>query len=138
MLTFLELYQTMLGFVFFKLYTDAGLVYPPPLDTKKDEGAAGAGVGSRTKLTIEDLERLELPPSVPKYYGYYIPVVDSEADDFNHNDCDAEGEHDVSHWPTPMLLMEDCGTPAVPSELKHVHKYVFRSTPSMTFDCTPS
>ncbi|OCH96498.1 hypothetical protein OBBRIDRAFT_765289 [Obba rivulosa] len=44
MLTFLELYQTLLGFVFFKLYTDVGLVYPPPLDTKKDE--AGAGVGA--------------------------------------------------------------------------------------------
>ncbi|THU91775.1 hypothetical protein K435DRAFT_726890 [Dendrothele bispora CBS 962.96] len=43
MLTFLELYQTLLGFVFFKLYTDAGLVYPPPLDLKKDEGAAGVG-----------------------------------------------------------------------------------------------
>ncbi|EJF66612.1 Pescadillo N-terminus-domain-containing protein [Dichomitus squalens] len=43
MLTFLELYQTLLGFVFFKLYTDAALVYPPPLDTQKDEGAAGVG-----------------------------------------------------------------------------------------------
>ncbi|KAJ2966844.1 hypothetical protein NUW54_g13689 [Trametes sanguinea] len=43
MLTFLELYQTLLGFVFFKLYTDAGLVYPPPLDVQKDEGAAGVG-----------------------------------------------------------------------------------------------
>ncbi|CDO72332.1 hypothetical protein BN946_scf184977.g29 [Trametes cinnabarina] len=43
MLTFLELYQTLLGFVFFKLYTDAGLVYPPPLDTQKDDGAAGVG-----------------------------------------------------------------------------------------------
>ena len=41
MLTFLELYQTLLSFVFFKLYTDTGLVYPPPLDTKKDEGGAG-------------------------------------------------------------------------------------------------
>jgi pescadillo len=41
MMTFLELYQTLLGFVFFKLYTDAGLVYPPPLDTKKDDGAGG-------------------------------------------------------------------------------------------------
>ena len=41
MLTFLELYQTLLGFVFFKLYTDAGLTYPPPLDDKKDEGGAG-------------------------------------------------------------------------------------------------
>ncbi|KAI0053307.1 hypothetical protein FA95DRAFT_1674340 [Auriscalpium vulgare] len=43
MLTFLELYQTLLGFVFFKLYTDAGLVYPPPLDAKKEEAAAGVG-----------------------------------------------------------------------------------------------
>jgi pescadillo len=46
MLTFLELYQTLLGFVFFKLYTDAGLVYPPPLDTHKDEGGAGVGAFS--------------------------------------------------------------------------------------------
>lgn len=43
MLTFLELYQTMLGFVFFKLYSDAGLVYPPPLDADKEASAAGVG-----------------------------------------------------------------------------------------------
>jgi pescadillo protein len=43
MLTFLELYQTLLGFVFFKLYTDEGWVYPPPLDTSKDESGAGIG-----------------------------------------------------------------------------------------------
>ncbi|CAA7266594.1 unnamed protein product [Cyclocybe aegerita] len=41
MLTFLELYQTLLSFVFFKLYSDTGLVYPPPLDAIKDEGGAG-------------------------------------------------------------------------------------------------
>ena len=51
MLTFLELYQTLLGFVFFKLYTDAGLVYPPPLDDKKDEGAAGVGAFSLQEAT---------------------------------------------------------------------------------------
>ncbi|EAU92879.1 pescadillo-family protein [Coprinopsis cinerea okayama7 len=43
MLTFLELYQTLLGFVFFKLYSDANLVYPPPLDINKDDMAAGVG-----------------------------------------------------------------------------------------------
>ncbi|KAG6381327.1 Pescadillo N-terminus-domain-containing protein [Boletus reticuloceps] len=51
MLTFLELYQTLLGFVFFKLYTDAGLVYPPPLDASRDD--AGAGIGAFSVHTVE-------------------------------------------------------------------------------------
>lgn len=50
MLTFAELYQTLLGFVFFKLYSDISLVYPPPLNFDKDE--AGAGVGA---FTLEDV-----------------------------------------------------------------------------------
>jgi pescadillo protein len=57
MLTFLELYQTLLSFVFFKLYTDAELVYPPPLDTKKDEGGAG--------LNALSLQDISLRPSTP-------------------------------------------------------------------------
>lgn len=56
MLTFLELYQTLLSFVFFKLYTDASLVYPPPLDAKKDEG--GAGVGA---FSLQETKRVEVP-----------------------------------------------------------------------------
>ncbi|EST06626.1 Pescadillo [Kalmanozyma brasiliensis GHG001] len=43
MYTFLELYQTLLGFVLFKLYTDENLVYPPRFDALKDEQAAGFG-----------------------------------------------------------------------------------------------
>lgn len=50
MLTFIELYQTLLGFVFFKLYTEAGLVYPPPLDDEKDRGAAGIGAYNLQKV----------------------------------------------------------------------------------------
>jgi pescadillo protein len=46
MLTFLELYQTLLGFVMFRLYRDISLVYPPPLDDKRDEGAGGLGAFS--------------------------------------------------------------------------------------------
>ncbi|KAB5594256.1 hypothetical protein CTheo_2337 [Ceratobasidium theobromae] len=49
MLTFVELYQTLLGFVLFKIYSDISLVYPPPLNLEKDE--AGAGVGA---FSLED------------------------------------------------------------------------------------
>lgn len=61
MLTFLELYQTLLGFVFFKLYADAGLVYPPPLDTKKDENGAGVDAFSlqEAKTTTESRAKQE-------------------------------------------------------------------------------
>ncbi|KAG8936604.1 mRNA-binding ribosome synthesis protein nop7 [Tulasnella sp. 418] len=61
MLTFLELYQTLLGFVFFKLYSDLGLVYPPPLDVSKDE--AGAGVGA---YTLQENTGLSEDSSTPK------------------------------------------------------------------------
>jgi pescadillo len=57
MLTFLELYQTLLGFVFFKLYTDAGLVYPPPSDTNKEETAAGIGALS-IQETVQNISSL--------------------------------------------------------------------------------
>lgn len=41
MLTFLELYSTLLHFVLFKLYSDAGLVYPPPIDAEKLKSVGG-------------------------------------------------------------------------------------------------
>ncbi len=60
MLTFLELYQTLLGFVFFKLYTDIGLVYPPPLDLNKED--SGAGIGA---FILEDSTRNNLLSTLP-------------------------------------------------------------------------
>ena len=41
MLTFLEFYQTLLQFVNFKLYSTLGVRYPPVVDPKLDEAAAG-------------------------------------------------------------------------------------------------
>ena len=60
MLTFLELYQTLLGFVFFKLYTDIGLVYPPPLDLNKQD--SGAGIDA---FILEDSTRNNLLSTLP-------------------------------------------------------------------------
>ncbi|GAA5999502.1 mRNA-binding ribosome synthesis protein NOP7 [Rhodotorula paludigena] len=64
MLTFLELYQTLLGFVFFRLYTDNNLVYPPKLDEVLDENGAGLGAllleeAGAKGLTVEQLPEVE-------------------------------------------------------------------------------
>ncbi|GJN90187.1 hypothetical protein Rhopal_003186-T1 [Rhodotorula paludigena] len=64
MLTFLELYQTLLGFVFFRLYTDNNLVYPPKLDEVLDENGAGLGAllleeAGAKGLVVEQLPEVE-------------------------------------------------------------------------------
>lgn len=61
MMTFLELYQTLMGFVLYKLYTDENLVYPPPLDEEVDN--QGGGFGS-LKLTAADASALSGENSV--------------------------------------------------------------------------
>ena len=43
LLTFLELYRTLLSFVMYKLYTEENLVYPPPLDSEMDEKGESVG-----------------------------------------------------------------------------------------------
>jgi len=41
MVTFLEFYETLVGFINYKLYADENLAYPPALDMSKEAGAAG-------------------------------------------------------------------------------------------------
>lgn len=102
MLTFLELYQTLLGFVFFKLYTDADLVYPPPLDAKKDEG--GAGVGA---FNLQEVKRAEVP-AVKKVKAVEIDgkrvsskdvretIKSISANDFNGADVEMQDTDDTA------------------------------------------
>ena len=60
MLTFLEFYQTLLQFVNFKLYNTLGVRYPPVVDPKLDEAAAGLA-------SIMQVQRLDLAlPSILK------------------------------------------------------------------------
>lgn len=51
MITFIQFYECFLGFMFYKLYHQLGLKYPPTLDVEKDE--KGAFLGS---LKVEHLE----------------------------------------------------------------------------------
>ena len=97
MLTFLELYQTLLGFVFFKLYTDAGLVYPPPLDTKKDEAAAGVDafiLQQASEQRVSDAKRPSEPKVSAKDVRQTIKTISSEVpgDDSTENRAE-EGEN---------------------------------------------
>ncbi|EJT97886.1 hypothetical protein DACRYDRAFT_84227 [Dacryopinax primogenitus] len=66
MLTFLELYQTLLGFVLFKLYSTLNLVYPPPLDEAKDELAAGVGAYVLKEAGELDLGKEQVAEGVEK------------------------------------------------------------------------
>ncbi|WVF72045.1 hypothetical protein IAT40_006857 [Kwoniella sp. CBS 6097] len=43
LLTFLDLYRTLINFTLFKLYTEENLVYPPPLDVELDERGESVG-----------------------------------------------------------------------------------------------
>ena len=81
MLTFLELYQTLLGFVFFKLYADVGLVYPPPLDAKKDDAAAGVGAFSlqqAVELHLSAAKQISEPKVSARDVRQVIKTISSE------------------------------------------------------------
>ncbi|KAH8927181.1 hypothetical protein BT69DRAFT_1330629, partial [Atractiella rhizophila] len=56
MATFLEFYQTLLGFSLYKLYNDVNLIYPPKVDMEKDGGVLG---GSEI-VQLEEKEKLLL------------------------------------------------------------------------------
>lgn len=93
MLTFLELYQTLLGFVFFKLYTDAGLVYPPPLDSSKDESGAGVGafnLRSANPSPATGAPKSDAPKVSSKEVRQTIKNITAESSSVPSNDIDID------------------------------------------------
>ncbi len=60
----------------------------------------------------------------PKFFGYYLPVDESgKIVERKHTGCEEE-DACIVPWPSPILLMEECGTPVEPSELTADQKYV--------------
>ncbi|KAI0704180.1 hypothetical protein C8T65DRAFT_741144 [Cerioporus squamosus] len=61
--------------------------------------------------------RFPVPVSAiaPKFYGYHLPVDDKGKVQLNeHKTCSEEHPCRVE-WPSPILLMEECGNPVEPS-----------------------
>ncbi|KAI0649765.1 hypothetical protein C8Q79DRAFT_901234 [Trametes meyenii] len=55
-------------------------------------------------------------PIVPKFFGYYLPVDGRGNVLDNHHDKCSEREPCSVSWPSPILLMEECGNPVEPSQ----------------------
>ncbi|KAI0819896.1 hypothetical protein BC628DRAFT_1423422 [Trametes gibbosa] len=55
-------------------------------------------------------------PIVPKFYGYYLPTNDrGDVLDSHHSKCSEARPCNVD-WPSPILLMEECGSPVEPAK----------------------
>ncbi|KAJ3291589.1 mRNA-binding ribosome synthesis protein nop7, partial [Borealophlyctis nickersoniae] len=70
MQTFLELYETLIGFVNYKLYTELNLVYPPKLDEQRDASAVGLSAyvleSKKSGDVLGDLAKKDEPVAVNK------------------------------------------------------------------------
>jgi len=152
MLTFLELYQTLLGFVFFKLYMDEGWVYPPPLDLSKDETGAGVGAFSlqnksqttsngktsnesqvsnrAVKQTIKELAASISTPKVSSTDPSTNVEMEDEDEDFVSHPSKADSNADITTPPTLKSIIETAASSSTASKLFAPYSfYLSRETP---------
>lgn len=93
---------------------------PPEKPTVAVECSPGVG-------NVDDAQKAQqprIPPIVPKFYGVYKSVDEGfEHLHKMHPACNEDSTCSVS-WPTRILLLEECGTPVVPSRLTYEQRYV--------------
>lgn len=75
--TFVEFYQTLLGFVNFRLYTSIGLVYPPEFDKNRDDQGAELGAFS---LEGNGIGAIEQPKQITNGPSKPDPKLQAEID----------------------------------------------------------
>ena len=78
----------------------------------------------------------------PKFYGYYVPMEEDgtvmqaySEEKRRHRGCDGSRPCKVE-WVSPILLMEECGTPVKPEKFTADERCVTPS--SLSFSCSPS
>ena len=154
MLTFLELYQTLLGFVFFKLYMDEGWIYPPPMDLSKDENGAGVGAFSlqtvkkgqsatsgkannqsqvsnkAVKQIIKEISASISTPDVLSTAPSTNVEIEDEDEDFISHPSKADSNADTTTLPTLRSIVESASSSSTASRLFAPYSfYLSRETP---------
>ena len=154
MLTFLELYQTLLGFVFFKLYMDEGWIYPPPMDLSKDESGAGIGAFSlqtakkphstsngkasnesqvsnkAVKQTIRELAASIGTSALPSTDRSTNVQMEGEDEDFVSHLSKADSNAAMTTLPTLKSILESASSSSTASKLFASYSfYLSRETP---------
>jgi pescadillo protein len=154
MLTFLELYQTLLGFVFFKLYMDEGWVYPPHMDLSKDESGAGVGAFSlqtaqrpqstlngkvnnesrvsnkAVKQTIKELAASINTSNIPSNDPSTDVQMEDEDEDFVPHPSKTDSNADTITLPTLKSITESASSSSTASKLFAPYSfYLSRETP---------
>ncbi|CAG8526236.1 8907_t:CDS:2 [Paraglomus brasilianum] len=132
MLTFLEFYQTLLGFVLYKLYTDENLKYPPIMEIDKDESAAGldALLIERTRIEEKVEERMK-----DKTIGDNEEIIENGQN--NENEQKLESEERLKTLPEKLQTIQNDDTPSLPptlpSEVEEDFSDPTSSTPQITY-----
>ncbi|KAI0767601.1 hypothetical protein C8Q74DRAFT_1281204 [Fomes fomentarius] len=90
----------------------------------KDASSAGENKPPPAQLRFSrgDLAQVEVPPTIPRFYGYYVPVLEGHEDGLFANDCGPDGDHQAYDVPCPILLIEDCGDPVDPAGITKAQK----------------
>ncbi len=117
MATFLELHETLLSFVNYKLYSDLNLVYPPQLDVSRQDANAGLGAFIMENKEKEGVDAaLPLPSkseskSQIKATKERIKTLDEkistlenhESENSEEEESEKEDEMDVDDIPLPIV-----------------------------------
>ncbi|CAG8453632.1 1007_t:CDS:2 [Paraglomus occultum] len=112
MLTFLEFYQTLLGFVLYKLYADENLKYPPIMEIDKDESAAGLDALLIERARIEEKveERMK-----DRTAGDIEEIIENGQN--NENKQKLKSEERLKTLPEKLQKIQNDDTPSLPPTL---------------------